>query len=78
LEQLDRLLGRGVVSAEQDGSLRLNDAVLRAQLHRRSLPKGERCWCSACKAERERKPEPAAAPVRQPWEPRAEIRPTPT
>jgi hypothetical protein len=72
---LDRLLGPGAVTAGPDNSLRLDDAALSAQLHRRSVRNGVRCWCPACRAARQAAADalnapPAPAPAGQPWEPR--------
>lgn len=46
---LDAILGAGAVVADPDGSLRLDDHAIEAQLHQRR----ERCWCLHCRRERE-------------------------
>jgi hypothetical protein len=46
---LDRLLGPGVICAEPDGSLRISDAALGAQLHSTR----RRCYCLRCSTGRE-------------------------
>jgi hypothetical protein len=51
LNRLDQLLGPGAVTA-QAGALRLDDTMIAAELHRQG--DGVRCWCLACRGEREK------------------------
>jgi hypothetical protein len=65
------MLGRGVVIVGKDGYLQLCEVALLAQLHQPHLPKGERCYCPVCQADRDRRPQRAAPASDQPWEPKA-------
>ena len=69
LTQLDALLGPGVVYANPNGSLRLNQSAFDAQRHQSHPEQGQRCWCPRCKADRERDPQEVRRVPRQPWEP---------
>ena len=68
MTKLDRLLGKAAVIATPAGTLQINDAALGAQRHIPRPEPGLKCWCPACKSERDKKPETAPEPIKQPWE----------